>query len=62
MTISELAKLMGRPESDVIAFVNCLRGYMDQRPTMTLEQAIEHHMKVNAAFLNNATKIARMTV
>ena len=42
MTIKELAKLMGVPEGDVVAFVACLQVWLSKG--LTLEQAIGRHM------------------
>lgn len=56
---AELAKLMNVAESDLGAFVVCLRGYLDRNPTWTLEQAIRHHQKVVDWSVANAMSLAR---
>jgi hypothetical protein len=57
MTISELAKMMNQSESDVSAFVECLRVWMNKG--MTIEQAVERHMTQMTRFANNACNLPK---
>ncbi len=57
MTIQQLAVMMGQKESDVLAFVNCLRVWTDKG--YSLEAAIEKHKAQMARFVDNATSIPK---
>ena len=43
MNIKELAELMGQPEKDVMAFVNCLKVWTNKG--LSIEEAINKHME-----------------
>ena len=42
MSLQDLAQMMGQSESDVAAFVECLKIWIDKG--FTLEESIEKHM------------------
>lgn len=57
MTNNKLAKLMGVTAADVAGFVDALR--LQIAKGKTIEQAIEAHMKIMTAIVNNSVKFSQ---
>lgn len=57
MNAKQLAEMMGQKESEVIAFVECLRVWINKG--CTIEQAIERHMEQMTRMVNHADKLPK---
>jgi hypothetical protein len=60
MNIAELAALMGQKESDVVAFIDCLRVWMNKG--YSLEESIARHMAQMARMIDQGHKIDKSFV
>ena len=60
MQVAELAALMGQKESDVQAFVDCLRIWINKG--YSFEEAIERHMAQMNRMAERATEFPRSIV
>jgi hypothetical protein len=57
MTTNELAKLMGQKETDVVAFVECLKVWIAKG--YTVEQSISKHMDQMTRLVNNSVNLPK---
>lgn len=58
MNLTELSKLLGQPESDVVSFLAGVSVFVSKG--LSVEEAIKKHMEVMKNLANNACKVSRM--